>query len=81
MYFLPINTLYHGLNICYSYLFYAILGHVSVRTTERYARADAKLKREAIEAASKEIVPKEVPQWDNNISLKSWLKDLCKPKI
>lgn len=58
-----------------------LLGHVSVRTTERYARADAKLKREAIEAASKEIVPKEEPQWDNNISLKSWLKDLCKSKL
>lgn len=58
-----------------------LLGHVSVRTTERYARADAKLKREAIEAASKEIVPKEEPQWDNNVSLKNWLKDLCKSNI
>ena len=25
MYFLPVNTLYHSLNICYSYLIYVIL--------------------------------------------------------
>ena len=29
-----------------------LLGHISVKTTEVYAKADAKLKREAIEAAS-----------------------------
>lgn len=52
-----------------------LLGHVSVKTTEIYAKADAKLKREAIEAASKEIVPREESQWDNNNNLKSWLKD------
>ena len=34
-----------------------LLGHVSVKTTEIYAKTDAKLKREAIEAASREIVP------------------------
>ena len=34
-----------------------LLGHVSVKTTEVYAKADARLKREAIEATSKEIVP------------------------
>ena len=33
-----------------------LLGHASVKTTEIYARADAKLKREAIEAASKETL-------------------------
>ncbi|MBO6308250.1 MAG: hypothetical protein J6N70_05305 [Oribacterium sp.] len=58
-----------------------LLGHVSVRTTERYARAEAKLKREAIEAASKEIVPREDSKWDNNVSLKKGLKELCKPQI
>ena len=36
-----------------------LLGHISVRTTEIYARADAKLKRKAIEAASKELTPPE----------------------
>lgn len=36
-----------------------LLGHSSVMTTEIYARTDAKLKRKAIEAASKEILPEE----------------------
>ena len=51
-----------------------LLGHVSVKSTEVYARADSARKREAIEAASKEIVPREEAQWDNNAGLKSWLK-------
>lgn len=51
-----------------------LLGHVSVKTTEVYAKADARRKREAIEAASKEIVPTEIAEWDNNIDLKQWLK-------
>jgi hypothetical protein len=52
-----------------------LLGHVSVKTTEAYARADAARKREAIEAASKEIVPVEVPVWENDTRLKEWLKN------
>ena len=55
-----------------------LLGHASVKTTEIYARADAKMKREAIEAASKELVPKEDAQWESNISLREWLKEFCK---
>ena len=55
-----------------------LLGQASVKTTEIYARADAKMKREAIEAASKELVPKEDAQWESNISLREWLKEFCK---
>lgn len=55
-----------------------LLGHVSIKTTEIYAKADAKLKRAAIEAASKEIVPPEEAQWDGNDDLKSWLKTFSK---
>lgn len=51
-----------------------LLGHSSVTTTEVYARTDAKLKRKAIEAASKDIVPPEEASWDNNSNLKEWLK-------
>lgn len=51
-----------------------LLGHVSVRTTEIYAKTDAKLKRAAIEAASKELVPPEDAKWDYDEDLKSWLK-------
>lgn len=52
-----------------------LLGHVSVRTTEIYAKADAKHKRQAIEAASKEIVPPESAQWESDSNLKDWLKN------
>lgn len=51
-----------------------LLGHVSVKTTEVYARADAMHKRRAIEAASKEIVTPVEAEWDNDSNLKEWLK-------
>jgi site-specific recombinase XerD len=50
------------------------LGHSSVITTEIYARTDAKLKRNAIEAASHEILPPEDASWDTDSTLKDWLK-------
>ncbi|MDD3910179.1 MAG: tyrosine-type recombinase/integrase [Proteiniphilum sp.] len=52
-----------------------LLGHESVKTTEVYARADAMHKRQAIEAASKEIVAPEEAEWDNDSNLKDWLKN------
>ena len=55
-----------------------LLGHSSVTTTEIYARTNAQLKRKAIEAASKEIVPKEDAIWDNDTDLKDWLKSFNK---
>ena len=55
-----------------------LLGHSSVTTTEVYARTDAQLKRKAIEAASKEIVPEEDAEWDNDTDLKDWLKSFNK---
>jgi site-specific recombinase XerD len=51
-----------------------LLGHVSVTTTEVYAKANQMHQRQAIEAASKEIVPPEDAQWDDNHNLKEWLK-------
>ena len=52
-----------------------LLGHVSVNTTEVYARADAQKKRQAIEAASKEIVPPEEAEWERDSNLKDWLRN------
>jgi site-specific recombinase XerD len=52
-----------------------LLGHVSGKTTEVYAKADAARKREAIESASMEIVPVEEPEWEGNVGLKHWLKN------
>jgi site-specific recombinase XerD len=53
-----------------------LLGHVSVKTTEVYAKTNAQLKRKAIEAAGNEIIPEELPEWESNADLKSWLKCL-----
>lgn len=55
-----------------------LLGHSSIVTTEIYARTDAKLKRKAIEAASREILPAEDAKWDNDPNLKEWLKSFNK---
>jgi len=52
-----------------------LLGHVSVTTTEVYVKTDAARKREAIEAASKEIVPIEDAQWESDGKIKNWLKN------
>ena len=52
-----------------------LLGHVSVNTTEVYARADAQKKRQAIEAASKEIVPPEEAEWEHDSNLRDWLRN------
>jgi len=65
------HLLQAGVNLVY---IRDILGHVSVQTTEIYARADSKLKREAIEKAYVDVAPKEEPFWENNENLLSWLK-------
>ena len=51
-----------------------ILGHVSVTTTEVYARVDSRQKREAIEKAYVNVSPKEIPVWVSNNDLLGWLK-------
>lgn len=56
-----------------------LLGHVSVQTTEIYARTSSKQKNEAIEKASESLNPNpEINSWNNNKSLLSWLKSLGK---
>ena len=55
-----------------------LLGHSSITTTEVYARTDAQLKRMAIEAASKEILPSEDATWETSTGLKEWLKSFNK---
>jgi integrase/recombinase XerD len=54
-----------------------ILGHVSVKTTEIYARADSKKKREALEEAYSELKPN-IPSWLKNNNLMGWLKEFGK---
>jgi len=64
------HLLQAGVNLIY---IRDILGHVSVETTEIYARADSKQKREAIEKAYVDVINKDVPLWQNNRNLVDWL--------
>ena len=66
------HLLQAGVNLVYIRDF---LGHESVQTTEIYARADSKQKREAIEKAYVNIIKKETPAWIENNNLLEWLKN------
>jgi site-specific recombinase XerD len=65
------HLLQAGVNLVY---IRDILGHVSVTTTEVYARADSRQKREAIEKAYVNLSPTEIPVWVSNNNLLGWLK-------
>jgi len=66
------HLLQAGVNLVY---IRDILGHESVQTTEVYARVDSKHKRDAIEKAYCDVINKEVPEWNNNENLITWLKN------
>ena len=65
------HLLQAGVNLVY---IRDILGHVSIQTTEIYARADSKQKRIAIEKAYVNVNPNEEPAWIKDENLISWLK-------
>lgn len=65
------HLLQAGINLVY---IRDILGHVSIQTTEIYARADSKYKRLALEKEYVDVNPDEEPSWVNNENLISWLK-------
>lgn len=72
------HLLQAGINLVY---IRDILGHVSIQTTEIYARADSKLKREALEKSYISVLPSitdDVPSWERESGLKEWLKGLGK---
>ena len=66
------HLLQAGINLVY---IRDILGHVSVQTTEIYAKADANLKRQALEKAYVNVKPTEPVDalWIGNSDLKTWL--------
>jgi integrase/recombinase XerD len=70
------HLLQAGVNLMY---IRDILGHVSIQSTEIYARADSKLKRESLEKASRDIIDKEIgkPLWEKDNELKYFLKSLA----
>ncbi|MCL6479755.1 MAG: site-specific integrase [Peptococcaceae bacterium] len=54
------------------------LGHVNVTTTEIYARADAEIKRKALEQSYPQLISEDIPQWSEDKDLMNWLRDLCR---
>lgn len=71
------HLLQAGVNLVY---IRDMLGHVSIQTTEIYARTDSKQKREALEAAYINIIPNLGAEglWEKDSQLKTWLKNLSK---
>lgn len=69
------HLLQAGVNLVY---IRDILGHVSVQTTELYAKADAKLKRDALEKAYVNVQPSGAATaiWIEDPDLKNWLINL-----
>ncbi|MFM0117169.1 site-specific integrase [Paraburkholderia nemoris] len=52
------------------------LGHVDVKTTEIYARANLEMKRKALEKATDGTPLPKIPSWQQNKSLLDWLHSL-----
>lgn len=65
------HLLQAGVNLVY---IRDILGHISVQTTEIYARADSRQKRKALQEAYVNVNPGEKPMWTKNHNLIDWLK-------
>jgi len=56
-----------------------LLGHVSVKTTEIYARIDSEKKRQAMEQAyDNTVVPDAIASWESDDELMAWLKSFDK---
>ena len=53
-----------------------ILGHVDLSTTDIYARASTEAKRRALETAYVDIVSGDLPEWNQDPGLLSWLGTL-----
>jgi integrase/recombinase XerD len=68
-----VHLLQAGVNLIYIRDF---LGHTDMKTTEVYARADTELKRKALEQAYPDLVDPDLPDWNTNTDLMSWLASL-----
>ena len=67
------HLLQAGINLIYIRDF---LGHVDLKTTEIYARADTETKRKAIEKSAPDLVDSNLPDWSTDKALLSWLSKL-----
>ena len=64
------HLLQAGVNLIYIRDF---LGHVELKTTEIYARADTETKRKAIENVCPDLIESNLPDWNEDQALLSWL--------
>jgi integrase/recombinase XerD len=52
------------------------LGHVDVKTTQIYARANLEMKRKALEKLTEPSPVPSIPSWQENKTLLDWLSSL-----
>ncbi|WP_245544981.1 site-specific integrase [Lentibacillus jeotgali] len=67
------HLLQAGVNLIYIRDF---LGHVDLKTTEIYARTDTETKRKAIENVYPDLINSDLPDWNRDQALLSWLSEL-----
>ena len=67
------HLLLAGVNLVY---IRDLLGHADITTTEIYARADEKMKLEALTKAYENPTDSEIPSWKKDKDLLDWLKSL-----
>ena len=67
------HLLQSGVNLVY---IRDVLGHSKIKTTEGYARADSSMKRKALINASRPEVIDDIPVWQQDSELLSWLQNL-----
>ena len=70
-----VHMLQAGINLVYIRDF---LGHATITSTEIYARADTELKRKALETVDFGFDTGEMPAWDDDEELMTWLENLCR---
>lgn len=67
------HLLQAGVNLIYIRDF---LGHVDIKTTEIYARADTEMQRKAVENLYPNMIDSTLPDWGKDQTLLSWLSEL-----
>jgi site-specific recombinase XerD len=67
------HLLQAGVNLIYIRDF---LGHVDLKTTEIYARADTEMKRKAVENIYPDLIDNNLPDWNKDQALLSWLSEI-----
>lgn len=67
------HLLQAGVNLIYIRDF---LGHVDLKTTEIYAKTDTETKRKAIENAYPDLITDQLPDWNRDKNLLTWLSEL-----